>query len=83
MVHPPAPANLNPTETERDKQRFMENLWNAQAKFRARGGQSVVLRSGDVEVNTKGGKTTTARAYYNVYQRTAFLQETKKVTAPA
>ncbi|KAE9410179.1 hypothetical protein BT96DRAFT_969851 [Gymnopus androsaceus JB14] len=78
VVHPPSPVNLDPTQTEADKQRFLENLWNVQAKYRARLGQSVVLRSDDTEVESRSGKVTVARTYYNVYQRTAFLQETKK-----
>ncbi|KAK7060488.1 hypothetical protein VNI00_001253 [Paramarasmius palmivorus] len=78
VVHPPAPPNLDPTQTEVDKQRFLENLWKIQANYRARIGQSVVLRAPELEVEAKGGKTTLARTYYNVYQRTAFLQEPKK-----
>ncbi|KAK0230941.1 hypothetical protein IW262DRAFT_1341270 [Armillaria fumosa] len=74
-VHPPSSANIDP---ENDKIRFLENLWNAQAKYRARAGQSVVLRSDEVEVESKSSRTTTARTYYNVYQRKAFLQESKK-----
>lgn len=53
-----------------------------QARYRARLGQSVVLLSDEMEVESRVGKVTTARTYYNVYQRTAFLQETKKVLAP-
>ncbi|KAF9268140.1 hypothetical protein L218DRAFT_918472 [Marasmius fiardii PR-910] len=78
VVHPPAPPNLDPTRTSVDKQRFLENLWKVQANYRARAGQSVVLRAEDMEVESKGGKVTIARTYYNVYQRTAFLQEPKK-----
>lgn len=78
VVHPPSSANIDP---ENDKIRFLENLWNAQAKYRARAGQSVVLRSDEVEVESKSSKTTMARTYYNVYQRKAFLQESKKVSA--
>ncbi|KAJ3842136.1 hypothetical protein F5878DRAFT_419987 [Lentinula raphanica] len=78
VVHPPSPVNLDPSQTEADKQRFLNNLWNVQAKYRARSGQSVVLCSNEMEVESRGGKVTTARTYYNVYQRTAFLQEPKK-----
>ena len=79
VVIPPAPINLDPTQTESDKQRFLENLWKAQATYRARAGQSVVLCSDEQEVECRSGRTTLARTYYNVYQRTAFLQEPKKV----
>ncbi|KAJ6598900.1 hypothetical protein DFH09DRAFT_1129515 [Mycena vulgaris] len=78
VVQPPAPINLNPVQTELDKQRFLENLWKVQAAYRARSGQSVVLRAEEMEVESKGGRVTIARTYYNVYQRTAFLQEPKK-----
>ncbi|KAJ7765035.1 hypothetical protein DFH07DRAFT_811208 [Mycena maculata] len=78
VVQPPAPINLNPVQTESDKQRFLENLWKVQAAYRARSGQSVVLRAEEMEVEAKSGRVTVARTYYNVYQRTAFLQEPKK-----
>ncbi|KAK0468197.1 uncharacterized protein EV420DRAFT_1635453 [Desarmillaria tabescens] len=78
VVHSPSSVNLVPSSTESDKARFLENLWNAQAKYRARAGQSVVLRSNEIEVDSKSTKTTVARTYYNVYQRKAFLQELKK-----
>ncbi|KAI9507546.1 hypothetical protein F5148DRAFT_1307723 [Russula earlei] len=58
--------------------RFLENLWLSQANLRARSGKSVVLRSEEREVESRGGRTTYARTYFNVYQRTAFLQEPRK-----
>ena len=79
VVTPPMPANMDPLHTESVKRRFLENLWQVQAKFRARAGQSVVLCSEEIEVDTRANRTTLARAYYNVYTRTAFLQEIKKV----
>lgn len=66
-------------QAEADKHRFLENLWQIQATYRTRAGQSVVLCAKEQEVESKGGRATYARAYYNVYQRTAFLQEQKKV----
>ena len=71
--------NLDPAQTESEKQRFLENFWKAQAMYRARAGQSVVLCSEEQEVESRYGKTTVAKAFFNVYQRTAFLQEPKKV----
>jgi hypothetical protein len=70
---------MDPTRTESDKQRFLENLWHTQAVFRARAGQSVVLCSDEQEVENRGHRMTVAKTYYNVYQRTAYLQELKKV----
>ncbi|KAF5388006.1 hypothetical protein D9615_000543 [Tricholomella constricta] len=78
VVHPPHPINLDPTQTATDKRRFLENLWHVQATYRSRAGQSVVLRADEQEVESKVGKVTIARTYFNVYQRTAFLQEAKK-----
>ncbi|KAF8842701.1 hypothetical protein BDN67DRAFT_898801 [Paxillus ammoniavirescens] len=78
VVFPPAPINLDPTRTATEKERFLENLWSAQAKYRTRTGQSVVLCADEKEVEVRGGRTTIARTYFNVYQRTAFLQESKK-----
>jgi protein ECT2 len=80
VVRPPSPINLEPTKTEADKHRFLENLWNAQARYRTRLGQSVVLKSLDYEVEAKGSRLTVAQTFYNVYQRTAFLQEAKKAS---
>ncbi|EGN93023.1 hypothetical protein SERLA73DRAFT_98341 [Serpula lacrymans var. lacrymans S7.3] len=78
VVFPPSPVNMDPTRTTTEKSRFLENLWIAQAKYRTKTGQSVVLCADDREVESRGGRTTYARTYFNVYQRTAFLQETKK-----
>ena len=81
VVLPPHPLNFDPGETESHKRRFLENLWMAQGKFRTKAGQSVLLQSPDQEVDVRAHRLTVARAYYNVYQRTAFLQEPKKVSA--
>ncbi|CAL1700184.1 unnamed protein product [Somion occarium] len=78
VVHPPSPINLEPTRTESSKQRFLENLWAVQARYRTRLGQSVTLCAEEREVENRGGKITRARTYFNVYQRTAFLKEAKK-----
>ena len=79
VVNPPAPMNLDPAGTEAEKTRFLENLWSVQARFRTRLNQSVLLCADDREVETKGARVTVARTYFNVYQRTAFLKEAKKV----
>ncbi|KAF8272500.1 hypothetical protein EI94DRAFT_1718171 [Lactarius quietus] len=77
VVFPPHPPNFNPQRTETDKARFLENLWLSQANIRARSGKSVVLRSEEREVESRG-RITYAQTYFNVYQRTAFLQEPQK-----
>ncbi|KAN0131381.1 hypothetical protein V8E53_010758 [Lactarius tabidus] len=77
VVFPPHPPNFNPQRSETEKARFLENLWLSQANFRARSGKSVVLHSEEREVESRG-RITFARTYFNVYQRTAFLQEPQK-----
>ena len=79
VVFPPHPPNFDPQRSVTDKARFLENLWLSQANFRARSGKSIVLRSEEREVESRGGRITYARTYFNVYQRTAFLQEPQKV----
>jgi len=39
----------------------------------------VVIRSEDQEVDSRPGRMTVASTYYNVYQRTDFLKEGRKV----
>ena len=78
VVFPPHPPNFNPQRSVTAKARFLENLWLSQANIRARTGKSVVLRSEEREVESRG-RVTYAQTYFNVYQRTAFLQEPQKV----
>ena len=63
-----------------EKQRFIDNLWRAQARFRTRHGHSVATVGDEFEVENRGGRITLARTYYNIYTRTPFLQEPKKVS---
>ena len=81
VVHPPIPANLNPERAETDKKAFLENLWTAQAKYRTKENLSVVIRSEDQEVDSRGGRMTVASTFYNVYQRTDFMKERRKVVS--
>ncbi|KAI5117382.1 hypothetical protein M0805_009072 [Coniferiporia weirii] len=74
----PGSGNLDLTRTEAEKQRFLENVWRVQARYRTKAGQSVALRADEQEVESRGGKVTIARTYFNVYQRTTFLKEAKK-----
>jgi hypothetical protein len=77
-VPPPSPQ-FQPSAYRNRKARFLQNLWLSQANVRARSGKSIVLRSEEREVECRGGRTTYAKTYFNVYQRTAFLQEPHKV----
>lgn len=80
VVYPPNPPNLNPERAESDKKAFLENLWTAQAKYRTKENQSAVIRSEDQEVDSRGGgRITVASTFYNVYQRTDFMKERRKV----
>jgi protein ECT2 len=79
VVLPPSQVNLDPMRTEEEKRRFLENLWAVQARYRTRFGQSVILRSEEREVEDRAGKITTARTYFNLYQRTAYMKERAKV----
>jgi hypothetical protein len=65
--------------TQSDKQRFLENLWTAQALFRSKEGRSVILCSSDKEVEARNGRVSLARTYFNIYRRTAYLSEPVKV----
>ncbi|KAH7098762.1 hypothetical protein BKA62DRAFT_711749 [Auriculariales sp. MPI-PUGE-AT-0066] len=71
-------SQSNPQTTQATKQRFLESVWIAQAQYRTRLDRSIVLQSPDFEVESRGGRVTTARAYYNVYQRKTYLGEQKK-----
>ncbi|TFK55525.1 hypothetical protein OE88DRAFT_1731207 [Heliocybe sulcata] len=81
VVDRPKSASTNASAAEAAKQRFLENLWETQARYRARGDHSTALRGDEFEVEAKGEKgekVTRARAYYNVYLRHSFLMEPKK-----
>ncbi|EJF62298.1 hypothetical protein DICSQDRAFT_104681 [Dichomitus squalens LYAD-421 SS1] len=78
VVFPPAAVYLDPLRTEREKQRFLDNMWNAQARFRTRMERSIVLKGEEREVENRGGYITNALTYFNLYTRMNFLQEPKK-----
>ncbi|KIM25909.1 hypothetical protein M408DRAFT_330906 [Serendipita vermifera MAFF 305830] len=78
VVLPPSPINLDPTATQAAKRRFLENLWNVQALYRVKNGRCVAVRSEEVDIESKGGRTTQATAFYNLYQRTPYLGEARK-----
>ena len=78
-VRPYTVVDDDPVPIQNVKRRFLENLWKAQALYRTKLGQSVALCSVDKEVEAKAGKITLARTYFNIYQRTSFLRESRKV----
>lgn len=79
IILPPSPVGLDPEASLVVKRRFLENLWQAQAVLRTKGGRSVALQSEEKEMESRSSKTNYATAFYNVYQRTAYLGEPKKV----
>lgn len=79
IVFPPTAVFSDPARAENEKQRFLYNLWTAQARIRTRAERSIVLRGEEREVESKSGYLTYARTYFNIYTRVNFLQEPKKV----
>lgn len=78
VVLPPS-ANLDPTLLLQAKNRFLENLWRAQALYRAESGKCATLRSQELDVENHAGRLTKATAFYNIYERKSYLTEAKKV----
>lgn len=77
-VIPPSSQRDTQLGTER-KQHFLEALWDAQAKYRTRNGRSALIEAEEREVESYAGKKTIARTYYNIYTRSWYLAEDKKV----
>ena len=75
------PSNQRDTQLGMErKQHFLEALWDAQAKFRTRNGRSALIEAEEREVESYAGKKTIARTYYNIYTRSWYLAEDKKVS---
>ncbi|GJJ07089.1 hypothetical protein Clacol_001288 [Clathrus columnatus] len=55
VAHTSSPLNYDLAGSSFEKQRFLENLWTVQAQFRSRNNRSVVLCSGEREVENRGG----------------------------
>ena len=79
VVMPPSPLNMDPVATQAVKRRFLGNLWTVQALYRVKNGRCVAVKSEEVEIEGKGGCMTQATAFYNLYQRTPYLGESRKV----
>jgi hypothetical protein len=95
VVHPPMPVNLEYTPTRLDKQRFVQNLWKAQAlartKLSASGprgtetAQSTALPIAFVSNENKklGGSDRLAGqaiSFWNVWERDAWVANPRKVS---
>ncbi|WVQ75384.1 hypothetical protein IAR50_005004 [Cryptococcus sp. DSM 104548] len=77
-VHPPYSVSLDPIATKRDKLRFIQNLWAAQALARAKilpssENRAVpkVLQSGQ-EVDLDGAQLERARCFWDVWDRSTW-----------
>lgn len=77
VVFPPQAVDFD--SVAEVKTLFLEKLWNAQAILRTKTGRSVALRSEELEVDSRGIRTTYATTFFNVYQRTSYLVEPRKV----
>jgi hypothetical protein len=75
-VHPPFSVSLDPVATKRDKLRFVQNLWSAQALARARlsvKGKGTVPRvmmgNEECALEQAGETHARARCFFNVWER--------------
>jgi hypothetical protein len=75
-VHPPFSVSLDPVATKRDKLRFVQNLWSAQALARARlsvKGKGTVPRvmmgNEEFALERAGEMHARARCFFNVWER--------------
>lgn len=84
VVHPPAPAHFDPLSLKRDKERFIQNLWHAQALARTK----PVLRDPvpvdklpralacEEDIET-GGEALAV--FWNAWQKDIWLRDFRKV----
>lgn len=79
VVLPPNPINMDPTAAQAAKKRFLDNLWAVQALYKIKSGKCIAMMGEEFEVENKGSKVTRATTFYNLYQRTPYLGEAKKV----
>ncbi|WVN91089.1 uncharacterized protein L203_106336 [Cryptococcus depauperatus CBS 7841] len=81
-VHPPYSVALDPVATKRDKLRFVQNLWAAQALVRAKllpsSEQKIIPRvlQSEQEVDFEG-ESERARCFWNVWDRQGWLTQMK------
>lgn len=80
-IHPPAPIGLNPTLARTDKERFLANLWTAQALARTRTRHKIfepicraLVAEDDVSVESMAVK-----AYWNLWDRASWTATERKV----
>ncbi|KAJ9098790.1 hypothetical protein QFC19_006267 [Naganishia cerealis] len=97
VVHPPLPVNLDYTPAKTDKQRFVQNLWKAQALARTRlsasarrttqVSQSTALPIAFVSNNNRkleGSDKPAGQAisFWNVWEKAAWNAHSRKVDNP-
>jgi hypothetical protein len=79
LVHPPRPPMFDPLASERDRRRFVDKLWTAQARLRERHGRSILLCRREEDLEERKGRVERGRVFWNVYERKAYLSEPRKV----
>lgn len=79
---------MDPVSARRDKLRFLQNLWSAQAQARAKvpvkeaAGKSlprVLMSEDEVGLDAAGESFGRARCLYNVWDRSGYSSEKRKV----
>jgi hypothetical protein len=89
-VHPPYAISFDPIATRRDKLRFVQNLWAAQALARAkllphvnRPVPRVLMSDSEVGLEGAGEMLGRAKLFWNVWERQAWAAQKKKVKSNA
>lgn len=85
-VNPPFTSSLDPVVVRKDKLRFVENLWAAQAYARAkalaqerRPGPRVMASGQEIGLDTAGEAFARAKCYWNVWDHENWMHQTKRV----
>ena len=87
-VQPPFGIGLDPVASRHDKLRFLDNLWAAQARARAKvlpselGGRAptqVLAQKGETGLDNAGEPFSRARIYWNIWKRRDWITESRKV----
>jgi len=85
-VHPPFELSMDPIATKKEKLRFVENLWSAQALARARHSRNeprsiprVLRHDEETGLERAGEMFGRACCYWNVWDRRGWSAGTRKV----
>lgn len=88
-VNPPFTSSLDPVATRKDKLRFIENLWAAQAYARSKllaqsrkAGPRVMSSAEEVGLDAAGEAFARAKCYWNVWSRDVWMDQGRRVRTP-